>query len=77
MTDMQSFEHGVKKVIELIDMFGKEKSDPESYNTFYELLGAVNAIYAILSVRGGGIPLNEVRRQVFEETRELLNREEQ
>lgn len=76
MTDMQSFEHGVKKGIELIDMFEKEKSDPESYNTFYKLLGAVNALYAILSV-GGDVPLNEVQRQIFEETRELLTREEQ
>lgn len=76
MTDMQSFEHGVKKATELIDTFGNEKSDPESYNMFYKLLGAVNAIYAILS-DGGDIPLNEVQRQIVEETGELLNREEQ
>lgn len=76
MTDMQSFEYGVKKATELMDTFGKEKSDPESYNMFYKLLGAVNAILAVLS-DGGDIPLSEVQRQIIEETEELLNKEEQ
>lgn len=75
MTDKQCFEHGVEMATKLMDTFGNEKSDPESYSMFYKLLGAVNAILAVLS-DGGDIPLDEVQRQILEETGELLNREE-
>lgn len=76
MTDRESFDYGVEKVTELIKDMTNEPSDPESYSMFYKLLGGVNALYAVLS-DGGRVPLGDVQDQIFEETAELLNGEEQ
>ncbi|AFC61968.1 hypothetical protein G166_gp36 [Clostridium phage phi8074-B1] len=76
MTDRESFDYGVEKFTRLINYMINEPSDPESYNMFYKLLGGVNAIYAVLS-NEGEISIDNIQDQIFLETAQLLNGEEQ
>lgn len=73
--DMEQFEYGVRETLEFCDKLVEGATeDGDDYNTFYRLLGSINTLLLIL---GDDLPLTEVCRQVLEETKLLLESEEQ